>query len=291
MSEQNKITASALKLSIATAFFLACIKLAAAWLTHSMAILASALDSMMDIASSLVNLIAARKAVKPPDENHAYGHGKIESLASLFQSMIVGLSGCVLIFEACKRLINGTTVEVIPVGLGVMAFSIMVTLLLIWRLQVMAKRNGSLILGTEKLHYTSDVVANGGAIAALILVQLTQQDVWDLVISIGISFFVFKASLSIFRTAVDELLDRSLPEIPQSTIETMIREQFPQIVGVHNFRSRRAREKIFLDFHIEIRSEENFLRAHQMTEALIAKVEERYPGADITVHYDPEGEI
>jgi ferrous-iron efflux pump FieF len=287
--ERSKRTASTLILSILTALMLALIKFATGFMTHSMAIWASGLDSLMDVGVSSVNLLAAREAAKPPDEDHAYGHGKIESLAGLFQSIFIALSGVYIIVEAIKRLLGGTSLHVIPVGIGVMFFAMLVTWLLARQIQRSAQRNKSLILATERLHFTTDFLTNGGIIFALFLVQISKVAVWDLLVSILVALYIFKVSFKILRHCVDELLDRSLPPVSKEEIETIIYAHHPSIVGLHNFRGHRVGEKIFLDFHIEIHGEKDFKKAHDITESMIEKIQAHYPGADITVHYDPEG--
>jgi ferrous-iron efflux pump FieF len=288
---KNKEASSAIKLSIAVALTLAVVKVITAMVTHSMAIMASALDSLLDVASSSLNLFASGKAAKPPDENHAYGHEKIESLASLFQSLFIGASGLWLIAESTKRLIRGSFVAEIPLGVGIMVFSMLLTFMLTWRLKTVETCSKSLIISTETLHYTMDILTNGGTIAALLLVRLTHAVIWDLVLSILIALYIFKTAYGILRRAADELLDHSLPPVSKEDIEHLIRTHHPSIVSFHNFRSRRVGEQIFMDFHIEIRGEENFKKAHDLTEALIKRIQDRYPGSDITVHYDPEGAI
>jgi len=282
-------TTGAILLAIATGVFLAAVKITAGFLTHSMAIMASALDSLMDVGASFVNLIAARKAAKPPDEDHAYGHGKVESLAALFQSLFIGLSGLYVILESVKRLLQGSEVEEISVGVGMMLFSIVINGALVWRINTVAKRTKSLILATEKLHFSMDILTNGGVILALVLVYFTNLVYWDFVVSIGIAIYIFMTSFKILRRSVDELLDRGLPPVSKGDIENMIFAHSPSIVGFHNFRSRYVGEQIFLDFHIEIRGENDFKRAHDLTEGMIQKIQKKYPGADVTVHFDPEG--
>ncbi len=284
-------TAGTLRWSIATAVSLLILKTAAGLLTHSMAIFASALDSAMDAASSTVNFVAAREAAKPPDEGHAYGHGKIESLAALFQSLFIGASGLFLIVESFRRLVRGTHLYQLEIGVGVMAFSMFLSAALVWRLKSAQKKTGSLILATESLHYNSDIFANLGVIAALGLVRLTNMAFWDLLFSIAVSGYIFRTSYMILRRAVDELLDHSLPPVSKEDIEKIILGTDRSIVGLHNFRSRRVGGQVFMDFHIEIRGEHDFQRAHDKTEALISRIRLHYPGSDITVHYDPEGAV
>lgn len=283
-------TAHAIIWSISGAALLAVLKLATGLLTNSMAILASALDSGMDAASSTINYVAAREAAKPPDEEHEYGHGKIESLASLFQSLAIGVSGIFLIIESIRRLIQGSFVQEIGAGIVVMGFSLFVTIFIIARLTFAQKKTGSLILTTEKLHYTTDIFTNGGALVALVLVKWTGIVALDLIFSVAVAVYIFRTSYGILRQAVDELLDKSLHPVSKEEISQMIHDYHPSLGGLHNFRSRRVGRQIFMDFHIEIRGEDNFRRAHDMTEGLILKIQERYSDADVTVHYDPEGE-
>lgn len=282
-------TTHALGWSTAAAILLTLVKFVAGIATNSMAVLTSALDSGMDVASSAINFWAAKVAAKPPDENHEYGHGKVESLASLFQSAAIGLSGLFIIVESVKRLFLGTYIKEIETGIAVMVFSLTVTIVVVLRLASAQKKTGSLILSTEKLHYTTDLLSNGGALVALVLVKMTGITVLDLVFSLLSAGYIFKASYVILRRSVDELLDKSLPPVSKEEIAGIIKGYHPSLGGLHNFRSRSVGGQIFMDFHVEIRGEDDFNKAHDLTEGLIEKIRNRYPAADVTVHYDPEG--
>lgn len=295
MTEENmnqcmKQTERAILLSVSVALLLMIVKFSAGVVTHSMAIIASALDSTLDMMMSVLNFFAFKAASKPPDAEHAYGHGKVESLAALFQSMFIGASGAFVIVEAVKRLISGSYVSAIPLGIGVMAFSCMVTWLLSRKLRVLSRSNRSLILGTEQVHYAMDFVSYLGIMAALVLAGWTGQAHWDLLVSILVAGYIFKEAAAIFGRAVSELLDRGLSSTDLRQVKLRILGHHPAIVGVHNLRSRRVGNQVFLDFHIEIRGEDDFKKAHNMTESLIEKIKELHPNADVTVHFDPEGE-
>ncbi len=290
MAQYMKQARRAIVLSVGVALMLTLVKFSAGLMTHSMAIMASALDSMLDMLMSALNFFAFREASKPPDAEHPYGHGKVESLAGLFQSLFIMLSGSYVVFESVRRILHGSFVAEIPLGIGVIIFSGFVTLLLSWRLQVLAKKNLSLILGTEKAHYSMDFVSCAGVIAALTLVGWTGKVVWDLIVSILVAAYIFRESIRIFKRAVSELLDRGLSNAELRSLKTLIRRHHPAIVGAHNLRSRVVGNRMFLDFHIEIRGEDDFQRAHDMTESLIDKIKAVHPNADVTVHFDPEGE-
>jgi cation diffusion facilitator family transporter len=280
----------ALILSFGVALLLTLVKFAAGLITHSMAIMASALDSLLDMLMSGLNFFAFREASKPPDAEHAYGHGKIESLAGLFQSIFIALSGFFVAYESIRRLIHGSYVTEIPLGIGAIVFSGIVTWLLSWRLKVISKKNRSLILGTEKVHYTMDFICYLGVIAALFLVGRTGKVYWDLIVSILVAAYILKEAIHILKRAISELLDRGLSSLELKKIKILILQHHRAIVGGHNLRSRIVGNQLFLDFHIEIRGEDDFKKAHEMTETLIDKIKTQHPDADVTVHFDPEGE-
>jgi ferrous-iron efflux pump FieF len=290
MQQYMKQVRQAIILSVGVALLLTFVKFSAGLMTHSMAIMASALDSMLDMLMSALNFFAFREASKPPDAEHAYGHGKVESLAGLFQSLFIMLSGSFIVYESIRRLLQGSFVYEIPLGIMVIVFSGIMTLLVSWRLKVLSKKNRSLILGTEKAHYSMDVVSYIGVIAALSLVGWTKNVVWDLIVSILVAAYIFKEAIHILKRAVSELLDRGLSNTMLKTLKMLILQHHPSIVGAHSLRSRVVGNQLFLDFHIEIRGEDNFQKAHDMTESLIDKIKTHHPNADVTVHFDPEGE-
>ena len=279
----------AVTLSIGTAFFLTVFKLSVGFFTHSLGLIASAVDSLMGVLVATVNYIAIREADKPADKEHLYGHGKIESLAGLFQSLVISASGVFLVAESIRRLITGSHISHISVAVGVMFVSMVLTFFLVLKLKQVLKETGSIIVGTEALHFTVDFLTNGGVILALALVYVTGSGIWDLIVAFLIACYILYQSFGILKKSIDELLDRALPQEEQREIERIILSHDPRIVGFHNLRTRKIGAQRFIDFHFEIRGEENFARAHELTESLIKHIRGRFPGADVTVHFDPEG--
>jgi cation diffusion facilitator family transporter len=278
-----------LKWSIATASFLTLLKFAVGLASSSMGLLASAVDSLMDVFVSSVNFISLREADKPPDHDHAYGHGKIESLASLFQSLLIGASGFYLITEAAKRLVLGETIELIDAALAVMVVSMIVTFLHVRQNQAAARQSGSLIVGTERLHFATDIWSNLGIIAALLLVRVTGNALWDLAIAVIVAAYIMKQSYGILRTSIDELIDRALPDEVQEELRQMILGFDKRILGVHNLRTRKIANRKFIEFHVELDKTLTFEEAHNLTEDLIEAIEKRHPDSDVNAHFDPEG--
>lgn len=279
----------AVRLSILTAFLLMTFKVSVGLVTHSLGLIASSIDSLMDVLVSTVNLIAIKEAEKPADKEHLYGHGKIESLAGLFQSIIISMSGIYLVVESIKRLMFRVELHHVSVAIGVMIISMGATFLLVLKLKRVFQETHSLVVGTEELHFTTDFITNAGIIAALILVGWTGSPLWDLVVAFLVACYILYQSFRILKKSIDELLDRALPVSEQKEIERIILNHDPRIVGFHNLRTRKIGSKQFIDFHFEIRGEENFSKAHELTESLIKRIKGRFQEADVTVHFDPEG--
>ncbi|PIQ87077.1 MAG: hypothetical protein COV74_02250 [Candidatus Omnitrophica bacterium CG11_big_fil_rev_8_21_14_0_20_45_26] len=287
----SKTNSGILRWSMAVASFLAFLKLTVGLLSNSMSLLASAVDSLMDVLVSLVNFLSLKEAEKPADHDHAYGHGKIESLASLFQSIIISAGGIYLIIESVHRLVLGEPIVMIRAGIVVMVISIVITYLHTVQLDRAAKKSQSLILKTEKLHFTTDVWTNLGVIGALLLAHVTGQIFWDVLVAVIVAGYILSQSLHILKHSVDELIDRALPDEEQDRIKQIVMNFSPKIVGIHNFRTRKISQKKFIEFHVEMDRHLSFEKAHDLTEDLIEEIERQIPDSDVMAHYDPEGTL
>lgn len=280
----------AIRLSIGVASLLALLKFGAGVLTRSLGILASGVDSLLDVFVSTINLFTLRKAEEPPDADHAYGHGKAESIAGLFQSLFIGVSGVVIIAESIRRLITRThDVGRLNLGLGIMLFSMASSFFLIRRLKSVAAQNPSIVLDSEQLHFSSDLYANLGVIVTLFFIRLTGLNALDLFISLAIALYIFWQSMNLLRRSIDELMDREISPELHEKIKKIIFGHDPRIIDFHNLRTRRVGNKIFIDFHVVLRGEESFRKAHDLTESLISAISREIPDCDLTVHTDPEG--
>src|SRR5215831_6247261 len=165
----NRLRRAATYASVGVAALLIAVKFAA-WLeTGSVAVLSSLVDSLLDAAASIVNLIAVRHAMSPADREHRFGHGKAEPLAVLGQSAFITGSAMLLLAEAVRRLISPSAVENPPAGIVVIVFSIAVTIVLVAFQRHVVRRTGSVAISADELHYRSDLILNLSVIAALVL--------------------------------------------------------------------------------------------------------------------------
>lgn len=277
------------KYCIATVFGLILLKSTVSWRTSSLGVLGSAVDSFLDLFSSMMNWFSLVQAEKPADAEHQYGHGKIESLAGLFQSIILTLTAFYLVVEAIRRFQKGSVQIQTTEAILTMIVSMFATTLLVLKLKRAEKDSDSLILKAERLHFQSDILSNLGIIFSLILVGWTQRIEFDFLAGILVAIYILSQSLPLLKTSVDELLDRALPSEEIKKIKDIILNFDPRICSFHEFRTRKLGSIRFIEFHIEIRDIESFIEAHALTEQLIVRIQEQFSGADVTIHYDPEG--
>lgn len=275
--------------SLAIAGFLTILKVTVGLASHSIAILASAADSLMDFLVSLANFVFIRSAAKPPDKDHPYGHGKIESLAGLFQSLVIGGVALGVAGGAVHRFINPMHIERPLAGVGVILISIALTLWHVRRLRVSVVVSQSQVMSAEYLHYASDTFANVGVIAAIGLEWATGKTFWDPLMSLLIVAYILRSVAKIFHSALAELMDEQLPDEVLEDVGRTIMNYHPKIIAYHDLRSRKVGETKFFEFHLELRDVEQFHEAHAISEGLIAILKAKYPRSVITVHQDPEG--
>ncbi|MDT7690379.1 MAG: ferrous-iron efflux pump FieF [Acidobacteriota bacterium] len=287
---EARLKSSAARLSILAAAFLIVLKTATGLMTGSISVWASLLDSTMDIFASAINYFAVRTAARPPDEDHRYGHGKAESLAGLFQSFVITVSGLYLIREAVRRLVSPHPTSLEWVGIGTMAVAGAVSVALVARMRSVARKTDSPALAADAVHYATDVYTNGAAFVALLIVALTGWTPADPLISLAISGFILYSAFEVARDAVDVLMDRKLPgEVDETVAAVVARFRDDGVLGFHDLRTRRSGSLKFIDLHIEVEREQSLLDAHDVTERIIRAIQTAIPRSRVEIHTDPEG--
>lgn len=287
-AEDAAVKTSAARLSIATASFLILIKTAAGFLTGSISVWASMLDSAMDVFASVINLFAVRAAARPPDEDHAYGHGKAESLAGLFQALVITASGFYLIWEAFKRIVAPHETKSEGLGIVSMLVAVILSVLLVMRLKRAARQTDSPALSADATHYVTDIFTNAAALFALVVTYLTNWRIADPLFSIAISIYILATAFSVARESVDVLMDKKLPpEVDELVAEIVNRYHPDGVLGVHDIRTRRSGSFKFIDLHIEVKRAKTFEQSHDLAVHIIRDIESEIPRSRVQIHTDP----
>ncbi len=284
----NRLRRLATYASVAVAGLLIAVKFVA-WLeTGSVALLSSLIDSLLDAAASLLNLIAVRHAMSPADREHRFGHGKAEPLAVLGQSAFITGSALLLLAEAVRRLIWPVSVHNPPLGIAVMVFSIVMTIGLVLYQRHVVRRTRSIAISADELHYRSDLVLNGSVIAALVLGSWLDLPILDPLFGAAIGLWIIYSAVRLARLSLTQLMDRELPDDEREKIRA-IAQSHPDVVAAHDLRTRIAGPTAFIQIHIEMDGALNLLQAHEISDAVEARLRAAYPGAEIIIHQDPEG--
>ncbi len=274
--------------SLAVALVLIAAKLAA-WIgTGSVALLSSLVDSTVDLAASLVNFIAVRHASTPADREHRFGHGKAEPLAALGQSAFLAGSALLLIAEAVRRLFSPTPVAHSLAGIVVMLGSIALTIVLVSYQRHVVRRTGSLAIGADELHYRGDVILNASVIVTLILDNLLGVPLLDPLFGGAVGIWLIYGAVKIAKLSVTQLMDRELPDEERARVRA-IAESHPDVLAVHDIRTRIAGPTAFIQLHIEMDGAMNLLRAHEISDEVEASIHRAFPHAEIMIHEDPAG--
>lgn len=271
--------------SVATALILILAKLLAWLWTDSVSLLASLVDSLMDSLASVINLLAVRYSLTPADNEHRYGHGKAEPLAGLVQVGFIVSSALFLMVQAVERFNNPVKPEFMAVGIGVMLFATAVTIgLVIFQRQVI-RQTDSTAIRADSLHYTADILTNISVIIALFLSIFGWLHA-DAFVAMGIAIFVFYSAIQIGYDSFQQLMDRELPDEQKEQILKIAKEH-PHILGVHEFKSRRSGQHVFIQMHLELDGELSLYAAHQLSDQVEKAIAHSFPNAEIIIHKDP----
>ncbi len=274
--------------SVASAGLLIVVKLAAWLYTDSVSLLSTLIDSLLDAAASIVNLLAVRHALTPPDREHRFGHGKAEPLAALGQSTFIAGSAIFLVFEAGHRLYAPQTIERADAGIAVMIFAIIVTFVLTRFQAYVVRRTGSIAIQADSLHYVGDMLINGAVIVALLLVSQFGWLYADPLFGLGIAGYILYIAWKIAGGALDMLMDRELPEDARARIKE-ITLSHPDVRSLHDLRTRTSGRQTFIQLHLEIDGKMSLHDAHRVADAVETDLQAAFPEAEVIIHQDPYG--
>ncbi|MEA2778811.1 MAG: ferrous-iron efflux pump FieF [Rhodospirillaceae bacterium] len=274
--------------SVATAVVLIAAKLVAYLLTDSVSLLSTLIDSLLDVAASLVNLFAVRTALMPADAEHRFGHGKAEPIAALGQSAFIAGSALFLLVEAGNRVVNPSPIQNTGVGLAVMLFSIAATALLVAFQRYVIRRTGSVAIRADSLHYVSDLLVNMAVILALLAWRQFGWPLADPIFAAVIGCYILWTAWQIVRGALDLLMDHELPDSARRQIRGIALSN-PVVRALHDLRTRSSGNAVFIQFHLELDGDMPLTRAHAVSDEVEDAIRGAFPGAEVIIHQDPAG--
>lgn len=275
-------------LSLCAGLFLVCLKTVAWSLTDSLSIMSSLADSMLDVMASTVNFLAVRYALQPPDEEHRFGHGKAEDLATLAQSTFICGSGLFLVIEGIKRFFSPEPVHHSMVGIVIMIISIAVTLGLVLYQRKVVNATGSSAIKADASHYFADLLSNAAVIVALFGSSYLGWVKADAVFALAIAGYLIYSAAEMGYHAFQNLMDREFSDEERSKIEAIVRS-VKDVEGLHELRTRRSGLWGFIQLHLDLDPNMTLQHAHVVSDQVEHLLRTAFPNTDILIHQDPVG--
>lgn len=281
-------------ISVLAVLLLLGLKVTVGLITGSLGVLAQAADSVLDMAASVLAFFAVRAADRPPDAEHPYGHGKVENLTALAETLLLLVTCAWIVYEAIQRLFfRPVTIEADVWGIGVMLLSIVTSIGLSVYLMGVARRQRSQSLEGNALNFRTDVLSSSVVLLGLGLVWLSQrlgpEWAWlgkaDSVAALLVTLLVLRVSLQLGRRAVGELLDESPPGLAERiAVEA---RSVPGVLSVQALRARQSGAAAFVDIAVGVDRSTSLEEAHCIASRVEGRVLILVPEGDVVVHVDP----
>jgi cation diffusion facilitator family transporter len=272
--------------SVATV--LTIVKFAIGVASGSVAVLASAIDSLLDTLISIFNFFAIKKSEEKADENFHYGKGKVQAIAAVIEGTVITISGIYIIYESIQKALHGSTTTLLTPAIVAMVISIVVTFFLVQYLLRVAKETDNLVIKSDALHYQTDLWSNGAVLLALIIVHFTGLDMVDALFGFAIGVYIIYSAYEIIKEGVLILLDRALERDVVKQIEEII-DAHEEVNGFHWLKTRTDSTTNFVEFHLVLRPNLYLIEAHRISDEIEEKIMALEPNKPwiITPHYDP----
>jgi ferrous-iron efflux pump FieF len=273
--------------AISSASLLALSKFAVGLFSGSMAVVSSGLDSLLDVIMSGMNFLAIKKAAEPPDQTHHYGHGKVENLAAMVQSLVIIFTGGFILYKAGEKYFLNEKIVYSVYDLGIMMLSLVFSFFISRVLGRVGRKTESGTLLADALHYTSDLYSNSAAILAIILTYTTGLTYFDLLFSVVIGLIIIVSALKIFKSGICGLMDTRIPEAVEKEMQEIIQTLSYPYAGYHKMRTRFSGSRKYVDFHLLLCRKLKIEEAHDRTTLLEKTIKEKIPNTDVVIHSEP----
>jgi cation diffusion facilitator family transporter len=276
-------------LSIVSNTVLIVLKVVAGVVTGSIALITEAIHSAVDLVASVVAFFSVRKAEEPADDDHLYGHAKVENLAAALEGVLIVLGAAVIIYESVRRLADPPELESLGIGIAVIALSVVVNLAVSTWLYRQAHATESPALEGDAAHLRTDALTSLGVLIGLALVQFTGLEVLDPAVALVVACAIIFSGVRIVTRSSRVLVDEALPAHELEQVRAAIESHgAPEIHGFHKLRARRAGSRRYIDLHVQFRRGTSLERAHALSHDLSESIRARVRGADVLIHLEPE---
>ena len=283
---EERIKRQASLVSLSANVCLTVLKVAAATLTGSVSLISESIHSTTDVAASLVAFLSVRAAAVPPDEEHPYGHGKIESLAGFGESILLLLIVGFILKESIERLIHGAAVQRLELGIWIMAISALTSVCVGPYVRRVAQKTESMALKANGRHQIIDFVTSSGVLVALIITKFTGWQHADAWFAIFLGVWIAYSALKMARESIEQLIDRRVADDEIAKIHEVLKSE-PEVISYHRLRTRHSGHVHYIDVHVVVPNHWSVIQGHSLADRLEKAMEQALRPAQAVIHIDP----
>jgi cation diffusion facilitator family transporter len=274
------------RLSIVSNSFLIIMKLVVGLISGSISIISEAIHSFMDLLASIIAFFSVKISDSPADERHPYGHGKFENVSGVIEAVLIFVAAFWIIYEAVKKIADPGEIENISYGFIVMLVSAIINFIVSRKLYKVAKETESIALEADALHLKTDVYTSAGVAFGLLLIWITGYHILDPVVAILVALLILKESVELFMKAYSPLLDTSLSGKDVEKIKLIINGHCTEKITYHDFRSRKAGNYNYIDFHLNLPENLTVKEAHQICDVIENDIKAKLKNTEVTIHVE-----
>ncbi len=293
-AKRNMRKSNAALLSVISNACLVVLKLVVGAMIGSVSVISEAIHSGVDLLAAVIALFAVRKSSKPADEDHPFGHGKVENISGTIEALLIFLAAVWIIFEAVKKLQNPEPLNDAWLGVVVMLISVTANIFVSKNLFLVGKETDSIALMADAWHLRTDIYTSLGVFGGLAVIfaggiVLPGADLrWvDPAVAIGVALLIIRAAYHLTVESARDLVDVGLPPEEVDDIRRHIRAFAPTIRGFHRLRTRKAGSNRFVEFHIRVDASMSVDESHRITDMITCSIKQHYPGTTVTIHIEP----
>jgi len=293
-AEKNKRKSNVALLSVISNSSLVILKLAVGLIIGSVSVISEAIHSGVDLLAAIIALFAVRKSGKPADDDHPFGHGKVENISGTVEALLIFLAAGWIIFEAVEKLRNPEPIDEAWLGIAVMLTSVLANIIVSKRLFLVGRETESVALLADAWHLRTDVYTSLGVFGGLVVILAggffyPGVDLrWvDPVAAIGVALLIIKAAYHLTIESARDLVDAGLPAQEVNEVAKHIKSFAPTIRGFHRLRTRKAGASRFVEFHIRVDALMSVDESHRIADMITCSIKQHYPGTTVTIHIEP----
>lgn len=275
------------RLTLGVIIGLVILKIVVSVITGSISIIAQTADSSLDLLAVVIAFFAISMAAKPADEEHPFGHSKIENISAVVQAILIFTAGGLIIYSAVNRILSKAPIEMTEAGISIMVVSIVTSILLSRHLLKVSKATDSIALEAIGHNIAADVYSAAGVLAGLVAIHLTGLIILDPIIALAVALIIIRSAYTVIRKSFSGLMDARLPMAEEAKIRSCLEEHSGQLVGFHKLRTRKAGNKRYIDLHLVMPKTASVEEAHRVCDHLEQDLEEKLNNTDITIHVEP----